>query len=149
MTTPTGEGLSSIWAEERAKERRLRSIATNVKTRSQAGQLNADEILEFYAELQAMRAYFTALSSVAVSSGLQPYVDVEHPGYAGTVATDLAALSTAIGALISWIDTNFPASAGYLLAYQVANGTITARTFTTGQTSTFRTAIDALLAAMG
>lgn len=92
---------------------------------------------------------FNRFSSVA---GLNAYATAQIPGYAGTMTTDIATTVAATQACLDWIVANFPKDSTnlFILAQSLnADGTRTARIFTTVQTAGLQTRLQALIATIG
>ena len=94
-------------------------------------------------------ANFNRFSGLA---GLNAYATAQIPGYAGSMTADIAATVAATQSCLDWIVANFPkdTTATYVLAYILnADGTRTARTFTTAQTAGLQTRLNTLITTIG
>ena len=92
---------------------------------------------------------FNRFSGVA---GLNAYATAQIPSYAGNMTADIAATVAATQSCLDWIVANFPkdTTATYVLAYILnADGTRTARTFTTAQTAGLQTRLNTLITTIG
>src|SRR5712671_5948665 len=126
----------------------IRSNAAGWKAQAQnanislAGTVNADFIFRM---LDQLGGAITALNLWKAVAGLDTFATGQ--AYTGTMSVDCTATVNAAQACINWVVTNFPVSATFLQAYTLnADGSRTARTFTTAQTAGLQTALTSFIA---
>jgi len=126
----------------------IRNNAASWKAQAQnanislAGTVNADFIFRM---LDQLGGAITALNLWKAVAGLDTFATGQ--AYTGTMSADCTATVNAAQACINWVVTNFPVSATFLQAYTLnADGSRTARTFTTAQTAGLQTALTSFIA---
>ena len=130
---------------------RLRSQAGGWDAQMAAGPVSASLILDdILADMRSSRATLIASRD---TSGILAYVQEQFDDAAIDLPTEFAALIAAIDAVIAWVVDNFPAGSpgagNWLERYQLApDGTLTDRSFSTAQTASLRTELQALFAAI-
>ena len=94
--------------------------------------------------LDNLNSLISSVNTWTAVAGLNAYAT--SMGYSGTMSTDAAAIATAAQGCIGWVTSNFPASGGFLQGYTLnADGTRTARSFTTAQTAGLQTTLSTLI----
>ena len=123
----------------------VRNLAQGAFTTLAAGPVDTNYVVKFMGECRTLIA---AIAQWKLVSGIDAAATAQWPGYAGNLTTDLTAVSNAAQAMIDWIVTNFPKDGNnFMLGFQLAaDGTLTPRSFTSGQTAGLRTAITNFLA---
>lgn len=121
--------------------------AQNVRTLSAAGTLTSSNVLQLSQFLADSKVEFQRVSSVP---GLAAYAQNQVNDPLLDIALEFTNMVNALDATIGWIVANFPKDAGgFLLAQTIlANGRPQDRVFTVAATATFRTQLDALIAAI-
>lgn len=103
--------------------------------------------------LDQLNGVIANLNAVKNTVGLNAHATANVPGYAATMTTDITATVAAAQACIDWVVANFPrdtVATTWLLGFQLnADGSRTARFFTSAQTAGFRTALTTLLLTIG
>lgn len=121
--------------------------ATNAVNVMLAGPVDTTFVFSL---LDALNGLITNLNAVKATAGLDSYATTQVPSYSGTMTTDITATVNAAQACIDWVVNNFPASGGFLLGQVLnADGSRTMRSFSTAQTTGFRTTLNNLLATIG
>jgi hypothetical protein len=123
--------------------------AQNALASLQAGSVNSDFVFRMLDQLNGAIVSLTLWKAV---SGLDAFATGQ--GYTGTMSVDCTAAITAAQACIAWVVTNFPVSSapqsGFLEAYTLnADGSRTARSFTTVQTAGLQTVLTSFIATIG
>jgi hypothetical protein len=115
----------------------------------QSGPVDANWIFNAADIMRNTISSFNRFSGVV---GLNAYATAQIPNYAGTMTVDIAATVMSVQGCLDWIVLNFPkdTTATFVLAYILnADGTRTARSFTTVQTAGLQTKLQALIATIG
>ena len=123
--------------------------ATNAVNTMSTGPVNSDYVFSLLLGLKSLIDTLETSKSVV---GLDAYANAQIPGYVSSLVSDITATQAAAQASIDWVTTNFPkdSTATYVLAESLnSDGTRTQRTFSTAQTSGFRTALNSLIATIG
>jgi hypothetical protein len=115
----------------------------NALTRCQGGSIDTDFIFRL---LDQTVTVVNALTSWKATAGLDAFATGQ--AYPTTMTTDCNTCVTAAQAIISWVTTNFPVDAGgFLQGYTLnADGSRTARSFTTAQTAGLQTSLTNFIA---
>lgn len=136
--------LDSAWTRARSLAGSLKQRAQNLNSLSLAGVVPAGLITQFCTLLADTRDQFAAIGAVP---GLGAYAQEQVGDVGLNVATEFAAMTTAIDNTSAWIVANFPASGGFLLASSFdGNGRVVERTFDSASLAGFRTQLAALIA---
>lgn len=129
----------------------IRSNAAGWKAQAQnanislAGTVDSNFIFRM---LDQLNGAIVALNTWKVVTGLDAFATGQ--GYTGTISSDCTTTVNAAQACINWVVTNFPVSATFLQAFTLnADGTRTARAFTTAQTAGLQTALTSFVATIG
>lgn len=73
--------------------------------------------------------------------------ELQSGGYTGSMVSDANAVSATAQAIIAWIATNFPASGGFIQDRTLnADGSRTARSFSSAQTAGLQTVVASAIA---
>ena len=138
MTLIIADPLASHYEAIKVNGARLKNRCEVVHSRLAAQSVESDEIIAWY---RSMAIESARALNAAATPGIVAYAQVveDNPGY--DVAAELTALSDACVACNTWIETNFPDTNGWLLAYTIAGGVVTQRTFSPAQTAGLRTQI--------
>ena len=132
-----GEAFAAI----RSNAASWKAQAQNANT-SLAGTVNSDFI---YRMLDQLGGAIAALNLWKAVAGLDAFATGQ--GYTGTISADCTSSVTAAQNCIAWVVANFPNAGGFLQAHTLnADGTRTARTFTTAQTAGLQTALTSFIA---
>lgn len=111
-------------------------------TKMAAGNVGSSEILNLYINLKNIKASLTLL---AETPGIGTYAQIQKNDVNLNIASEFAAMNSALDATTNWIVTNFPKDGnGYLLARTLGPTGPVDRQFTPAQTATFRTVLNAL-----
>lgn len=108
-----------------------------------AGNVNASTVLGVYVRLKRDD---TTLAAAAGTSGIVQYARNVKNNQSLDVVAEFTAMRSAIADAISWVDTNFPASGGYIQSHQISGGVVTERSFSPAQTAGFRTVLNSVIA---
>ena len=141
--------LAQAWNDAQEIARQMKASAQSQRTASLAGPLSSTRILNFEGQIRDWRDRLDVIAAL-------PQIGAYVSGLADTpqgynVATEFAAMRSAIVATIDWIRTNYPRDTTntYLLERQWSAGGLVERTFTTAALANYRTQLDALIAAIG
>lgn len=140
------QDLAVAWNTARAIAGAIKEGANTLRTASAAGPVTGRSIIKFSAELADHQ---TQLSLLAQVPGLGAYAQQQISDETFDIGATYAAMSAQITATISWITTNMPKDgSGYLLieSFDGQTGKTVGRTFSTAQTTTLRTVLEALVA---
>lgn len=123
----------------------VRSSAQSALTTLGAGSVDTNYVVRLMSEFRTLIA---AIAQWKLVAGIDAAATAQWPNYAGNFTTDVTAVSNAAQGCIDWIVTNFPKDgSNYMLGFQLAaDGSLTPRSFTSGQTAGLRTAITSFLA---
>lgn len=123
----------------------VKASAQGAFTTMASGPVDTNFIVRFMGECRTLVAAITAWKLIP---GIDAAATEQWPGYAGNLTTDLTAVSSAAQGCIDWVVANFPKDGNsFMLGFQLAaDGSLTPRSFTSGQTSGLRTAITSFLA---
>ena len=131
----------------------LKSYALHVRQRTSsfiaelaAGPVESVTVIQEYQNLGAAR---DRLNQAAALSGIGAYAQAAEDDPTYDVVAEIGVVVTAIEAALTWVDSNFPASGGYILFAQIDDGAVTNRSFTEAQTAGLRTALQAVVTAIG
>jgi hypothetical protein len=129
----------------------IRSNAAGWKAQAQnanislSGTVNSDFI---YRMLDQLIWAVAALNLWKTVVGLDAYATSQS--YIGVMSTDCTSSVTAAQNCIAWVVANFPNAGGFLQSHTLnADGSRTARTFTTIQTAGLQTALTSFIATIG
>jgi len=140
MMVHTAKTLEEDYNSLRSLALSLRSTlesAYNAAASGRSGRL----IIDDYLTIGSIRDQIVDYASIA---GLAAYGDsVEGGGY--DTQAEYAALVSAINSVLSWIESNFPSSNGYVLAATLTGGTVVWRSFTGSQLSGYRSALQSVI----
>ena len=125
---------------------RNKNRVQNAIARMAAGAIESDEILALYRQLGQWR---TSLQDVSAITGLNDYAQTAEGNPTYDVVSEIGATVTAITNSIAWVDSNYPASGGYLLTLSIDDGDITFRTFGSAGTAGFRTQLQTIVDSIG
>lgn len=122
----------------------VKSQTQSLRNASAAGNIHAMQIIDWFVSIGGLR---TQLSNLSSAPGLAGYAKTECADVNYDVAAEFTAMLAAIDTSLAWVTTNFPKDGnGFILSHTFVAGVYTARTFTTGETATLRTVLDALIA---
>ncbi len=121
----------------------VKSQAQSLRDASNAGNIHAMQIIDWFVALGGFR---TQLNTLSQTPGLAAYAKTECNDANYDVAAEFTAMLSAIDTALGWVTTNFPASGGFIQSHSFVSGVYTPRTFTPAQTAGLRTALDALTA---
>ena len=131
----------------------IKFAAARLKARCQvavshmtAGDVDSNEVTNLYRELGNARDKANEWSLI---SGIGLYASTVEEDTEYDLVAELTAISSACSTCLGWIETNFPESNGWILAYQLSNGDIVPRQFTPTQTTGLRTALQTIIALIG
>lgn len=125
----------------------VKAQAQNALAVLQAGSVNADFVFRMLDHLAGIVA---SLNQLKVISGLDSYATAQ--GYSGTLSADCTAAANAAQGCITWVVNNFPKDSGniWLLSHQLnADGSRTARSFSSAQTAGLQTNLQTFIATIG
>jgi hypothetical protein len=118
----------------------LKAETLRVRASSAAGTVSSQDILNYSTLAADLLDQFDTYAAVP---SLSTYAQSQTGN--ANIAADYATMRAAIVAARDWIVTNFPKSAGYLLASQIAaSGRQTLRIFTAAETAGLRTLLDTI-----
>lgn len=139
------ETLESAWAGARATASKVKQMCQQLSAASLAGPVNAQQLLDFMAQLATAQERLTACAAVP---GIGAYAQQQIPGL--DAAAEFSGMQTAITNVRTWMVNNFPKDgSGYLLQRQFDGaGRTTDRAFSTAALNGFRTQLDALIASI-
>lgn len=154
MAYPASTKTLNSWVEEVDQmASNLKSSAQRQHDRSAAGTLDISMVARFFDELVAANNLFVAVASV---TGIADHVKTQKGDSELNPVTEFNTMASAVISTLDWIRTNAPSdtfsSSTYYLAYALPTGNTTKSsllTFTSGQTSTYRTVLNALIATIG
>jgi hypothetical protein len=119
--------------------------AQNANASLAAGSVDTNFVFRMLDQLNTIIVSLNAWKAV---TGLDTYATGQ--GYTGTMSADCLATVNAAQACINWVVTNFPASGGFLQGFTLnADGSRTARTFTSAQTAGLQTNLTSFVATIG
>lgn len=121
----------------------LKSLLQSFVAQMAAGSVPSSTILGIHARLKRDDATLAEAGSVA---GIAAYAQTNKGNAQLDVAAEFNAMRTAIGADVSWIEANFPASGGYLQSHQFSGGQVVERQFNSASTAGLRTTLNAVIA---
>ena len=112
-----------------------------------AGTVNATQVFQMIDDLRSWVAYF---NQVAAIPGIAAYAQAQYSDATYDVVVEFNAMVAAIQACVDWVVANFPKDAGgFAQAYTMqADGSRTAATFTSAQTSGLAANLNAVVAAI-
>lgn len=118
----------------------IKQKASTAVTVLAANNVNTAYVFSTLDQLSGVIGNLNTYKNVA---GLNAYATANIPGYAGTLTTDIASVTSACQACIDWVVANTSGVVWYTLN---ADGTRAMATFTPTQTAGFRTALNTLVA---
>lgn len=122
-----------------------KGTAGNYLTQMQGGNVDSNFVFRM---LDQLNQFITSFNTWSTAAGLNAYATAQ--GYSGTLTSDMSACVTAAQNCIAWVVANFPASGGFLQAESLnADGTRTARSFTSANTLGLQTNLQAFIATIG
>jgi transglutaminase-like putative cysteine protease len=120
----------------------LKSETTKLSARSAASTASSQDVLSYSTLIADLLDQF---DTYAATPNLSTYAQAQTGN--ANIAADYATMRAAMVAARDWVVTNFPKSATYLLAQQIAaSGRQTLRVFTAAETAGLRTLLDTLSA---
>lgn len=140
------DSLSEGW-------RAARNLAANVKNRAQAvrafsqdGVLTGFHIIEFSSLLAGAKDSWNEIKAIP---GMGQYAKDQVGDAALDIVAEFNAMLAAVDSVLSWIVANVPNDGTYILIVTLgSDGRYAYRTFTAGQSSGLRAALDTLIAAI-
>lgn len=125
-------------------------LAQQQSSLSSAGNLDMDQVRRFYDWLVSANVFFTQAAAV---SGIASYLTAQKQGQSADPVADFQAMQAQVQNTISWLQTNVPGGTfggtTYKLGVLFPADFVTPSSplkFTAAQTSTYRTALSALIA---
>lgn len=154
MAYPASTKTLRKWVEEVDQYATvLKSNAQLQHSVSQAGNLDMEQIRQFFNLLVQVNVLFTQAQSVP---GIAAYLNAEKQGTVADPVAEFVAMRNAVTVTLDWLRTNVPQGSfggtDYKLAYLFpANNTEVSSTlkFTSGQTAGYRTVLTTLIATVG
>lgn len=149
LPSSTNPYLGQAFIQVMGQAAGIKQQATDALAQLQAGPVDANWIFN---AVDVMRDALTRFNRFKGVAGLDSYATNQVSGYTGPMTTDITTTVAAIQACIDWIVANFPkdSTATYLLAYTMAaDGSRTARSFSSVQTAGLQTKLQALIATIG
>jgi hypothetical protein len=140
------ELLSSSLANACGQARRVKDIATTLRTASAVGDVPRTNLIFLMQQLSTAIAIW---NQTAALSGIAAYAQAQLGNGSLNVATEFTSMVNAATALRDWIFTNFPKDAGsgaWLTGSFNNAGTLTELVFTTAQLAQFRANVDTFVA---
>ncbi len=127
---------------------RLRALAGALDAQMASGPVPARTILEDL--LEELRSSRVTLISSRDTSGILDYARDQFGDATIDLPAEFLALLAAIDMVIAWIVVNFPVGTGGFIQQHIlaADGSMTDRSFSSGQTAGLRTELQALVAAI-
>lgn len=122
--------------------RNLKQTLTAFNTRAAASNIRSSDIFGVYTRLGNDSATLAAIAQV---SGLATYAQEQSNDPTYNVGAEFTAMQNAIASARTWIETNFPASGGYLQSHQITGGAVVERSFTPATTAGLRTALQSVI----
>lgn len=140
MTAKTHKTLDAQYSALQSLLSSIRSQMENAYNASASGR-SAKLIIDDYMTIGSLKGQLEGYSAVP---GMTAYADsTEGGGYDSQ--SEFAAVVAQLGAVLSWIEANFPASLGYLLAASLSGGEVSWRTFTGTALSGYRTQLQGVI----
>ncbi len=148
MAFPTDETqvmLAFALREIQATASSLKKRSIALKATTSSGPTNATSILEYHRELKAKMDRMNFLAS---TPGMAQYAKDQFDDQLFDVVAEFNAMTLAFQDTLDWIRTNLPVSAGGFVEEKMieADDSVTAKTFTVGQTAGLRSQLDDLIA---
>lgn len=145
QTANTGMSPQDAFNAIRSNAAGVKAQAQNALISLQSGPVSSDFLFRMLDQLSSIIA---ALNTWKVIAGLDTYATAQ--GYTGSLAGDCTSAVTAAQSCIAWVVANFPAAGGFLQSHTLnADGSRTARSFTSVQTAGLQTNLQAFIATIG
>lgn len=129
--------------ESQTEARNIKAYAKSVRDAMEAGPVSANLVTELYLRVVQSSATFNAVKSVP---GIAQYAKDQFDNQNLNIVSEYNSMVAAIADVISSIKSGFPVDAsGYLLERKFDDNGFNTRSFTSTQTSTMRTKLDALI----
>jgi hypothetical protein len=142
MTFQTAMLASEAFSYIRQNVPAWKAQAQNANITLAAGNVDTNYV---YTVLDGLRQIRDALAQWKIVTGLDTYA--ASVGYSGSMVADCTSTQTAAVNAITWVFQNFPTSGGFVTDNTLnADGSRTARSFTSAQTSGLQTLITVLIA---
>ena len=151
MTFPTSDthrSLAVALQQAQSQASSIKRICQNNSSAMAAGNVASDFIIALYDNLSGAKTVFQQSAAV---TGIAAYAQAQIGDSNLDIVAEFTAMVGAITSAMAWIEANFPKDAnGFLLAqtFDGAGGR-TQRQFTSTQTVGLRTALAAVVAAIG
>lgn len=142
MAYPTNSLALVLEDSDRVALQLKQTLQAQVATMA-ATSVNSSTVLGIYSRLK--RDYDT-LGALAATDGIAAYAKQVKNNLTLDVVAEFTAMRSAIASAVAWVDSNFPASGGFIQSHQISNGKITERSFSSAQTAGFRTVLKAVIA---
>lgn len=137
--------LDKAWSDFRRAALRAKHLTQNLRDESAAGVTTRERYYNLRQNLNDSLNEWAAL--LASTTGLQAYARDQLEDQALDLSAEYVAMRDAVTSLRDWIDANIPTDAGSgAVLLREPDGTLL--TFTTAQTSGFRTQADAVILAI-
>ena len=148
MAFPSTDGisqLSEVLRTVRELARQIKVESVSLRTRSAAGSISGNAIVNYVDMLSAIRA---RLATLAQTPGLAAYAAEQFSAPGFDIGAEYVAMVAQIDATVNWIVTNIPKDAGnrWLAIEEIVNGARVDRMLTSASTAGLRTQLDALTA---
>lgn len=109
-----------------------------------AGDVNADQIIGWAYRLRSRDNQISAVLAAVDVPDLIQYARDQEDDQTYDVQAEFNAMSTQIGEVMSWVQTNFPANGGFLLSHSFGAEGLVPRIFAPASTAGLLTEIQAL-----
>jgi hypothetical protein len=145
------ENLNTAWDRARSFAGEVKRRAQDLRAKSAAGTMASGDVLDYTTFLADMKLEFNAIA--ALGSPLAAYAQAQLNDNTINIGTEFTNMVAALDNVVSWVVTNFPKTSGTneLRAQTFApdnSGRTVDVVFSAASTSTFRTQLDALIAAI-
>jgi len=145
------EDLSRAWERARDVSGDVKQKAQAIRAKSAAGIMTSSDVLDFNTYLADTKLQFNAIS--ALGAPLASYAQAQINNNTINIATEFANMVAALDSVVAWVIANFPKTATTNeLRAKTFTGDGSGRTvdvvFLAVDTASFRTQVDALIAAI-
>lgn len=147
MALPTASPLTKALQEAQQLWTGIKSWAANRKATMAAGNVTADYVLDVHRHAVDVDG---RLATYATVPGIVQYAKDQYDNQAYDIAADFTALRSAIQAVRDEVETAIPKDTPtpYLLTHQFTANVLTPRTFSSANTATLQTLLQAVVDAV-
>ncbi len=140
------DGLSKAYQKAQNESIRAKQFATSARIVLLAGNVSANAVIQIMSNL---KSNIEVWDSVAALSGIAQYARDQENDQTYDVVAEFDTMRAEAVVARDWVIDNFPAVAGFIQKDTLeADGAITVRVFTPGQTTGLQTALADLIAAI-